>query len=70
MQYYIKIKTTIDDFAKIERFTEELTKAVGQEKGMTFRQAKRSLIKLYVNRINAIKKLTEKEYNANNSRTS
>ena len=70
MQYYVKFDNKIEDFISIQPFDEELERALGRDKGMTFRQAKREAIKIHLRRVTFLKGLTEKEYNGTrNSRT-
>ena len=60
--YYVKFNEHIDDFISIEPFTDDLQKAVGKDKGLTFRQAKREAIRLHLRRVAYLKTITEKEY--------
>lgn len=57
MKYMLTLNTTIDDFMSIVPVLPEF-----ESKGLTFKQAKKELIKLYFQRINSIRKITEKEY--------
>lgn len=68
--YYVKLNEKLDDFVSIQPFDEAMVKSLGRDKAMTFRQAKREVIKLHLRRVAYLKTITEKEYNANNSRTS